>query len=142
LLNVKPSIPSVTPAIVACVARRSANASGPKLSGAAASQGAASSSIRQTRWRNRHAPSTPAAVHSTSRSGGLSDSMNQRAVSAPYCSTIRSGSTTLRLDLDILTVGPTTTGSPVARSRTVPSGPRSTSPGKSHTSRPSLSRLE
>ena len=32
---------------------------------------------------NRDAPATPASVHSMSRSGGLSDSTNQRAVSAP-----------------------------------------------------------
>ena len=38
---------------------------------------------RQMRCRKRCAPSTPAAVHSMSRSGGVSDSMNQRAVSAP-----------------------------------------------------------
>jgi hypothetical protein len=43
----------------------------------------ASLMIFQTRWRNREAPSMPASVHCTSRSGGESESMNQRAVSAP-----------------------------------------------------------
>ena len=87
------------------------------LTGAATSAGAASSSMRQTRCRNRQAPSTPAAVHSTSRSGGLSDSMNQRAVSAPYCSMMRSGSTVLRFDFDILTDGPISTGLPRSPAR-------------------------
>ncbi len=35
------------------------------------------------RWVKRQAPSTPASVHSESRSGGVSDSMNQRAASTP-----------------------------------------------------------
>ena len=38
---------------------------------------------RQTRWTNRAAPSIPPSDHSRSRSGGLSDSMNQRTASAP-----------------------------------------------------------
>lgn len=38
---------------------------------------------RQTFWTNRAAPCTPSSVQITSRSGGESDSMNQRAVSAP-----------------------------------------------------------
>ena len=42
-----------------------------------------SSIKRQTRWMKRLAPATPASVQMTSRSGGLSDSMNQRAQSAP-----------------------------------------------------------
>ena len=45
--------------------------------------GAASDTSRQTRCTKRWAPSTPASVQMTSRSGGESDSMNQRAVSAP-----------------------------------------------------------
>jgi transposase InsO family protein len=39
--------------------------------------------MRNSRCWKRQAPVTPASVHSRSRSGGLSDSMNQRAVSAP-----------------------------------------------------------
>ena len=37
----------------------------------------------QTRWTNRAAPSIPAIDHSRSRSGGESESMNQRTASAP-----------------------------------------------------------
>ena len=45
--------------------------------------GAASAIKRHSRCTKRCAPSTPASVQITSRSGGESDSMNQRAVSAP-----------------------------------------------------------
>ena len=49
----------------------------------AAPSRATSPTWRQRRWVKRQAPSTPVSVHSMSRSGGVSDSMNQRAVSAP-----------------------------------------------------------
>ncbi len=55
--------------------------------GFGASGGAArpanSSTSRQARWTNFAAPCTPSSVQITSRSGGESESMNQRAVSAP-----------------------------------------------------------
>jgi len=38
---------------------------------------------RHSRCTKRQAPCTPSSVQITSRSGGESDSMNQRAVSAP-----------------------------------------------------------
>ena len=44
-----------------------------------------------------------------SRSGGVSDSMNQRMVSAPYSAMMVSGATTFFLDFDILIEGPTVT---------------------------------
>ena len=56
----------------------------------------------------------PASLHARSRSGGLSDSMNQRTASAPYWSTIGSGSTVFFFDLDISSTRPTSTVSPVA----------------------------
>jgi len=64
---------------------------------------------RHTRWTNLAAPSIPASDHSRSRSGGLSDSMNQRTASAPYLATIGSGSTVLRFDLDIFSTRPLVT---------------------------------
>ena len=80
---------AVTPAMVLCVVLRSAAAASAQSgAGVPGAERSASESIRQTRWRNRAAPSTPEVVHSTSRSGGLSESMNQRAVSAPYSSMI------------------------------------------------------
>ena len=52
-----------------------------------AAAGAATSAIsptsRHSRCTKRQAPCTPSSVQITSRSGGESDSMNQRAVSAP-----------------------------------------------------------
>ena len=82
-LNAKLSSASVTAAIVRWVTRRKAPAaSEPNVSGRRARHGHASTS-RNTRWVKRYAPATPASVHSMSRSGGLSDRMNQRAVSAP-----------------------------------------------------------
>ncbi len=58
-----------------------------RLSPVAASAGAGRSATsltkRHTRWTKRAAPCTPSSVQITSRSGGESDSMNQRAVSAP-----------------------------------------------------------
>ena len=59
------------------------------------------------------AASAPEAVHSTSRSGGLSDSTNHRAVSAPNASTIFTGSTTLFLDFDIFAEGIISTSLPL-----------------------------
>ncbi len=50
---------------------------------ASKSRSAMSSMMRHTRWMKRPAPATPDSVQMTSRSGGESDSMNQRAQSAP-----------------------------------------------------------
>ena len=49
----------------------------------AAARSAMSPTRRQTRCTKRPAPCTPSSVQITSRSGGESESMNQRAVSAP-----------------------------------------------------------
>ena len=68
-----------------------------------------SDTIRQSRLIYRQAPSIPASVQSRSRSGGLSDNINRRAVSAPYSSMIISGSTTFRRDLLIFSDRPTVT---------------------------------
>ena len=68
-------------------ALRSASAAAPKLKARGIAQlpatCAASCTSRQRRCTNRPAPCTPSSVQITSRSGGESDSMNQRAVSAP-----------------------------------------------------------
>ena len=64
-----------------------------------------------------------------SRSGGLSDSMNQRAMSAPYLSMIAPGSTTFFFDLLIASDRPTVTGSPPEARRIRPSSPSATSSG-------------
>ena len=69
---------------------------------------------RQTRCTKREAPSIPASDHSRSRSGGLSDSMNQRTASAPYLARIGSGSTVFRFDLDIFSMRPSVTGWPLS----------------------------
>jgi hypothetical protein len=85
LLKASFSISSPTALTVLCAALEIAAAS-PSLAafGATlASAGAASDTSRQMRCTKRCAPSTPASVQITSRSGGESDSMNQRAVSAP-----------------------------------------------------------
>ena len=70
-----------------CAALRNAVAASPNCAGRPAGASSAISTAspmsRQSRWVNRHAPCTPRSVHSTSRSGGESDSMNQRATSAP-----------------------------------------------------------
>ena len=95
-----------------------------------------SSARRQTRCRCFHAASAPAAVHSTSRSGGLSDMTNQRAVSAPYCSTMSCGSTTFFFDFDILITGPISTGVPSFS--VAPPSLRITSSGVTQMGRPSL----
>jgi hypothetical protein len=70
--------------------------------------------MRHSRCTKRQAPCTPSSVQITSRSGGESDSMNQRAVSAPYSRMMSSGSTVLRLDFDIFSMGPISIGSPEA----------------------------
>ena len=75
---------------------------------------AASPTSRQMRWTNRQMPCTPSGVQMTSRSGGESDSMNQRAVSAPKVPVTSSRPTVLRFDFDIFSIGPISTGSPVA----------------------------
>src|SRR4030095_702192 len=53
--------------------------------------------------------------------------MNQRTASAPYLSTIGSGSMVLRFDLDIFSTRPRSTGAPVARSTSPPPPPPSRS---------------
>ena len=63
--------------------------------------------------------------------GGESESMNRRAVSAPYVSMMISGSTTLRLDLLIFSIRPAVTG-PLSLRMTQSSPSRSTSVGNSH----------
>ena len=76
-----------TPAMVLCAARRSSIAASESSAGLAVPTGGRTASavvaMRNRRCWKRQAPVTPASVHSRSRSGGLSDSMNQRAVSAP-----------------------------------------------------------
>ncbi len=79
LLKRQPSIASVTALIARCVALRSSASragSGGSITGSA-------SNSAQTRCTSRHAPSTPAAVHCTSRSGGESLSTHSRAASTP-----------------------------------------------------------
>ena len=75
---------------------------------------AISEAIRQTRARNFAVASAPAAVHSISRSGGLSDITKNRAVSAPNEAMIFIGSTTFFFDFDILAEGITSTAVPSA----------------------------
>ena len=100
------------------LALRSANAAAENCAGRAAGAvrpiSPASPTSRHSRCTKRAAPCTPRSVHSTSRSGGESDSMNQRATSAPYSPMISSGSTVLRFDFDIFSIGPISTSSPVA----------------------------
>ena len=64
--------------------------------------------------RSASDPCTPSSVQITSRSGGESDSMNQRATSAPYSPMMSSGSTVFRFDFDIFSIEPIFTSSPVA----------------------------
>ena len=59
----------------------------------------------------------PASVQMTSRSGGESDSMNQRAVSAPAVPAISSSPIVFRFDFDIFSMGPMTIGSLVDSKR-------------------------
>jgi hypothetical protein len=70
----------------------------------------------QTRLRCLNAASTPEVVHSTSRSGGLSDITNQRAVSAPNWAMMFIGSTTFFFDFDILAEGTISITVPAASS--------------------------
>jgi hypothetical protein len=79
---------------------------------------------RQTRLRCLNAASAPEAVHSTSRSGGLSDMTNQRAVSAPKEAMIFIGSTTFFFDFDILAEGMISTAVPSASFPSVTSSGR------------------
>ena len=60
-------------------------------------------------WRNLFAEATPTFVHWTSFSGGLSESINHLTASAPYKLIITSGSIVFFLDLDIDSIGPTST---------------------------------
>src|SRR5688572_19076923 len=96
LLKASASILAPTAAIVWWSLRRSAGSS-PVLSDAAggvegpvpaggegASPEVAVEASRHSRWMNRQAPLIPSSLHSRSRSGGESESMNQRTASAPY----------------------------------------------------------
>jgi hypothetical protein len=86
-LKAKVSSASVTAAMQRCVACRNRRAAPSAASVAlvpgGGRLGAAPATSRYRRWVKRCAPATPASVHSMSRSGGLSERMNQRAVSAP-----------------------------------------------------------
>ena len=81
------SIASETLASAPCAALRTASAASPNCAGRAAGAlgaiSAASPTSRHSRCVKRQAPCTPRSVQFTSRSGGESDSMNQRATSAP-----------------------------------------------------------
>ena len=84
----KPSLPMSSPTSFKRLVRGLRNRAGIALRAHAAAAtpsrpGAASEIKRHSRCTKRCAPSTPASVQITSRSGGESDSMNQRAVSAP-----------------------------------------------------------
>ena len=71
----------------------------------------------------------------TSRSGGLSESTNQRAVSAPNSAMNSSRSTVFFFDFDIFSTAPISTGAPVAAwnaLRVSPSPSMRTSDGSSH----------
>ena len=61
-------------------------------------------------FKNRQEPSMPASYHSISRSGGESDNIKKRAVSAPKLEIICCGSTTFFFDLLIFSVRPANTG--------------------------------
>src|SRR4051812_31718431 len=65
---------------------------------------------RHSRDMYRQVPCTPYSVHSKSRSGGLSESINILAVSAPYSWVMTSGTTRFFLDLLIFSERPTCTG--------------------------------
>ncbi len=85
---------------------------------------------RNTRPRNRNAPSTPCSLQSRSFSGGDAKREKSLAVSAPYRSMSVEGSTTLRFDFDIFIERPTDTFSPQFGCRHLPSA--STSSGYRH----------
>jgi hypothetical protein len=70
-----------------------------------------------------------ASDHGRSRSGGLSDSMNQRTASAPYWSMISSGSTTFFFDFDIFSTRPIVDRPRRHRPHHIAFAPRSTSSG-------------
>ena len=103
-----------------CAAFRTTRAGGlnsvGRSPGALAAISAASPISRHSRLVKRQAPCTPRSVHSTSRSGGESDSMNQRATSAPYVVMMSSGSMVFFLLFDIFSMLPILIGSPVASS--------------------------
>src|SRR5438309_846195 len=117
-LNRSRSMSSDTRACARWAALRRASAGPPKAEGRGASGAAAASAAsctsRHSRCTKRQAPCAPSSVQITSRSGGESDSMNQRAVSAPAVPEISSRPTVLRFDFDIFSIGPISTGSPPA----------------------------
>ncbi len=125
LLKAKLSIPRVTSSMARAMAFSRSRSPSPRWS-------AGMSPIRadsaQTRDKCLKAASAPALVHSTSRSGGLSDITNQRAVSAPNCVMMFIGSTTFFFDFDILAEGMTSTGVPSCS--VAPASLRSTSSGR------------
>ena len=107
-----------------CVAWRSVleASSSPATGVPGAGRPSASVHRRQMRLTKRQQPSAPASVHSMSRSGGVSDSMNQRMVSAPYSAMMVSGAITFFLDLDIFSDAPDRRlPSPVSRRNALPS---------------------
>ena len=65
---------------------------------------------RIAEFRKRKLPSTPCSFQSRSFSGGESDRQKSLTVSAPYLSTISSGSTMFFLDFDIFSTRPISTG--------------------------------
>src|SRR3972149_7772814 len=71
--------------------------------------------IRRVSGESSHAPPTPCSLQSRSFSGGDANRENSLAVSAPYRSRRREGSTTLRFDFDIFIERPTATPSPHCR---------------------------
>jgi hypothetical protein len=67
--------------------------------------------------------------------------MNQRAVSAPNLSMISSGSTVLRFDFDIFSIGPISiAASPSSAKARLPSGAASMRTSAGETQRPAASR--
>ena len=101
------SMSSVTFLMVRCTRLHKANAAPANASESTVTSTSVSRStlvmIRfHTRFKKRNAPRIPSLVQSISRSGGPMNMVYRRSVSAPYCSTMSLGSTTLRFDLDIL----------------------------------------
>lgn len=88
---------------------------------------------------------TPSSDHSSDCSGGEANMMNRRAVSAPYCSTRRLGSTPFPFDFDMVPMPPHSTGAPSAMStaesrRPLSSASTRTSAGLKYSMRPDAGR--
>ena len=73
------------------------------------------------RCTKRQQPSAPDSDQSTSRSGGESESMNQRIVSAPNTSIMPIGAITFFFDFDIFSDGPMMTSASVPFRYALPS---------------------